>query len=84
LRTKEQEKHLTLNEHDDDDDDDDLCLKFVVIILSLMVAMSRQNINNIYNSITLFKHISSNRFPNSIIIVEHRRLIGEPFSTRES
>jgi len=23
LRTKEQEKHLTLNEHDDDDDDDD-------------------------------------------------------------
>jgi len=23
LRTKEQGKHLTLNEHDDDDDDDD-------------------------------------------------------------
>ena len=23
MRTKEQEKHLTLNEHDDDDDDDD-------------------------------------------------------------
>lgn len=61
-----------------------MSLKFLVIILSLTVTKSRQNLTSVYNSIILFKYITSNYFPNSIRNVKHRGLIGEKFNTRET
>jgi len=43
LRIKEQETHLTLQEHDDDDGDDDACMLHVYstfIFLHFLVAIS--------------------------------------------
>jgi len=41
LRTKEQGKHLTLNEHDDDDDDDDDDDIIIIIIVYTQSVLSR-------------------------------------------